>query len=135
MRISNRKKPDPRITAPMVLVNWIMRRRGKSYEEISKMLEHKHRSSVNRFSGFRSQDEDGNWNNNTDPIQMSSECFLWNWQSDACEYLKRRLKKVYQPTNRDEIQSIIDEISGSGGDITEAEAALWARDVKSRRRV
>lgn len=135
MRVSNTKKPDPRITAPMVLVNWIRHRRGKSYEDISKILEHKHRSSVNRFSCFRAQDEDGDWNNSTDPIQMSSECFLWNWQSDACEYLKRRLKKVYQSTNRDEIQSIIDEISGSGGGITDAEAALWARDVKSRRRV
>lgn len=135
MGVSNRKKPDPRITAPMVLVNWIMYRRGKSDKEISKMLEHKHRSSVNRFSCFRAQDEAGNWNNSTDPIQMSSECFLWNWQSEACEYLKRRLKKVHQPTNRDEIQSIIDEISGSGGGITEAEAALWASEVKSRRRV
>ena len=99
------------------------------------MLGYQYSSSVNRFSCFRVQDKTGNWKNRTDPIQMSSECFLWNWESDACKYLKKRLEKVYQPTNRDEIQSIIDEILSSGGGITEAEAALWARDVKSRRRV
>lgn len=135
MKISKKKKPDPRITAPMVLVNWIMHRRGKSDKEISKMLEHKHRSSVNRFSCFRIQDESGKWNNRTDPSQMSSKCFLWNWQFDACEYLKKRLEKVHQPANIDEIQSLIDEISSSGGDITEAEATAWAFDVESRRRV
>lgn len=135
MTVSNRKKTDPRITAPMVLVNWIRHRRGISYEDISEMLEHKHASSVNRFSCFRTQDESGKWNNNTDPIKMSPECFLWNWQSDACEYLNKRLNKVYQPTNISEIQSIIDQISGSRGNITEAEAASWAWDVESRRRV
>ena len=136
MKFSNRKKPDdPRITAPMVLVNWIMHRRRKSDTEISEMLEHKHRSSVNRFSCFRAQDEHGKWNNSTDPIEMNPECFLWDWQSDACEYLNKRLEKVYQTANRAEIQSIIKAISGSDGSITEAEAALWACDVKSRRRV
>ena len=134
MKISNKKKPDPRITAPMVLVNWIRHRRSKSYEDISEMLEHRHASSVNRFSCFRAQDQSGNWNNSIDPIEMSPECFLWNWQSDACKYLKNRLKKVSQSTNRNEIQSIIDQISGSGG-ITEAEAASWTYDVKSRGRV
>ena len=99
------------------------------------MLEHKHASSVNRFSCFRVQDEYGEWNNSTDPIQVSSECFLWNWQFDACQYLKKRLEKVSQSTNRDEIQSIIDQISSSDGVITEAEATSWAWDVKSRRRV
>ena len=135
MRVSNRKKSDPRITAPMVLFNWIMHRRGKSYKDISEMLEHKYPSSVNRFICFRVQDQDGKWNNSTDPIQVSSECFLWDWQVDACQYLKKRLEKVSQPTNRDEIQSIIDQISSSDEVITEAEAASWAWDVESRRTV
>lgn len=135
MTVSNRQKPDKRITAPMVLVNWISHRQGISYEDISEMLEHRYASSVNRLSCFRTQDESGKWNNSTDPIEMSPECFLWNWQSDACEYLNKRLKKVYQPTNISEIQSIIAQISGSRGNITEAEAASWAWDVESRRRV
>ena len=135
MGVPKGKKPDPRITAPMVLVNWIRHQKRKSYEDISEMLEHKHASSVNRFSCFRTQDESGKWNNNTDPIKMSPECFLWNWQSDACEYLNKRLKKVYQPTNISEIQSIINQVSGSRGNITKAEADSWARDVESRRRV
>jgi len=112
-----------------------MHRRGKSDTEIAEMLEHKYRSSVNRFSCFRAQDEHGKWNNSTDPIEMNPESFLWDWQSDACKYLNKRLEKVSQTMNRDEIQSIIDEISGSGGDITEAEAASWAWDVELRRRV
>ena len=66
---------------------------------------------------------------------MNPECFLWDWQSDACKYLKKRLEKVSQTTNRDEIQSIIGEISFSGGNITEAEAASWAWNVEQRRRV
>ena len=135
MRVSNRQKPDKRITAPMVLVNWISHRQGISYEDISEMLEHRHASSVNRLSCFRTQDESGKWNSSTDPIEMSPECFLWNWQSDALSYLNKRLKKVYQPTNRAKIQFIINAISGSNGYITEAEAASWSHDVKSRRRV
>ena len=133
MRVSNKKKPDPKIKAQMVLFNWIRHRKGLSNKEIAEMLGHSYPSTVSYCMNFRYHEE-GNWKNEDNPILMCPECFLWNWQSDACEYLKNRLKKVSQSTNGDKIQSIIDQISGSGG-ITEAEAASWTYDVKSRRRV
>ena len=121
-------KPDNRIKASMVLVNWIKHKWSKSDEQIQAILGYKSLSSVKVLGLFSSQYE-GEW----EPIPMSPECFLWNWQAQAREFLL--LKRLPAPdADVGQIRSIAQAISGQSGHITQEEAAEWAAEVNARRR-
>ena len=78
--------------------------------------------------GLFSYQYEGEW----EPIPMSPECFLWNWQSDACNFLRKRQSVPNADT--EQIHSIIQAISGASCRITREEATEWAYEVNSRRR-
>ena len=124
-------KPDPKIKAQMVLFNWIRHRKGLSNKEIAEMLGHSYPSTVSYCMNFRYHEE-GNWKNEDNPILMCPECFLWNWQDEACDYLTKNILR-HTRANIGYINSIIADISGSAGHVTEPEAAEWARDIDNRR--
>ena len=124
-------KPDPKIKAQMVLFNWMRHRKELSNNEIAEMLGHSYSSTVSYHMNFRYH-EGGNWKNEDNPILMDPECFLWNWQDEACDYLRKTILRRPR-ANIGYINSIIAEISVSGGRVTELEAAEWARDIDNRR--
>ena len=118
---------DPRIKSSMVLVNWIKYKWNKSDEQIQHILGYKSISSV-KVLGLFSHQHEGEW----ESIPMSPECFLWNWQSDASDFLRKR--QSAPDSNREQIHSIISAISGPAGHITQKEAAKWMNEVNARRR-
>ena len=120
-------RPDKRIKGSMVLINWINHKRNKSDEQIQDILGYRSISSV-KVLGLFSHQHEGEW----DPIPMSPECFLWNWQDEAREFLRKRQCSPH--CNREQIHSIIQAISGSFGHITRKEAAEWTDEVNARRR-
>lgn len=120
-------KPDLKIKGSMVLVNWIKYRQNKSDEQIQDILGYKSISSV-KVLGLFSHQYEGEW----EPISMSPECFLWNWQSDASDFLRKR--RSAPDSDRAQIDSIIFAISGSSACITRKEATKWMDEVNSRRR-
>ena len=117
----------------MVLFNWIHHRRGESFKEIAEKLGYDSPSYVSASMNFRWTDGK-KWFSHNDPILMSAECFLWDWQKPACDFLTRyRLNKA--KANKVYIHSIISDISGPAGQITEKEANKWSRDVENSRKV
>lgn len=120
-------RPDPRIKGSMVLVNWIRHKHNKSDEQIQDILGYKSISSV-KVLGLFSHQHEGEW----ESIPMSPKCFLWNWQSDASDFLRKRPSAP--DSDREQINSIILAISGPSACITQKEATKWMDEVNSRRR-
>lgn len=122
-------KPDERIKGEMVLMNWIRHRQGRSDEQIQDILGYASRSSVSVLRLFKHpyQTDRIKW----DPIPMSPDCFLWNWQSEARDFLKTRANNLADQT---EINQIIKAIYEPRGRISQKEATEWADEINRRRR-
>ncbi len=122
-------KPDERIKGEMVLMNWIRHRQGRSDEQIQDILGYASRSSVSVLRLFRHpyQTDRIKW----DPIPMSPDCFLWNWQSEARDFLTTRANNLADQT---EINQIIKAIYEPRGRISQKEATEWADEINRRRR-
>lgn len=119
--------PDKRIKSSMVLVNWINHKWNKSDEQIQDILGYRSISSV-KVLGLFSHQHEGEW----DPIPMSPECFLWNWQDEARDFLHKRQSSPR--CDREQIYSIMQAISGPSGHITPKDAVEWTDEVNARRR-
>ena len=124
-------KPDERIKGEMVLMNWMRHRQGRSDEQIQDILGYASRSSVSVLRLFKHsyQTDRTKW----DPIPMSPDCFLWNWQSEARDFLKisTRTKNLADKT---EIDQIIKAIYEPRGSISQREATEWADEINGLRR-
>lgn len=127
----NPQKPDPQVTGAMVLVNWLRHKRNMTYDQMRVILGLAQISSIGVLRRFEVNPSDGTkWDRIFENVPP--ECFLWNWQEEAREYL---LKRQYEPySDATEIDSIIQAISGPSGCITPTEAAKWADEINSGRR-
>ena len=126
----NSQKPDPRITGAMVLVNWLRHKRNMTYDQMRIMLGLAQNSSIGVLRRFEVNPSDGTkWDRIFENVPP--ECFLWNWQDEAREYLLKRRSELHSDAGQ--IDLIIQAISEPSGHITPTEAEEWAYEINSRR--
>ena len=126
-----RQKPDPKITGAMVLVNWLKHRWGMTYNQVCSTLGLKQYSHIGVLRRFEvNQSNSTKWQRIFENVPP--ECFLWNWQTEAHEYL---LNRQSQPeADKEQIDLIIRAISAPSGRITSDEASKWADEINVNRR-
>lgn len=123
-------KPDSRIKGEMVLMNWLKYRWVDDEKEIRDILGYKSVASVTVHMLFKYQDHKNiiRWHF----IPMSADCFLWDWQGEAIEFLERDTEPN-KHTDKTLIDKIIKAISGPRGKISQGEAVEWANEINRRR--
>ena len=124
------QKPDDKIKGQMVLMNWLKYRKGLAYDEIRDILGlAKGSTTVQVYHRFDFQKSDNTlWEK---PI-VPPEWFLWNWQVEAHEYLKKR--KFCRSADTRQIDSWISDLSQPSSDISRREATEWAAEINDARR-
>ena len=130
MAILQRPKPDPRITGKMVLMNWLRYRRDLTYDQIRDILGLAEGSTTvqvyHRFDVAKS--DSTTW----EKPWVTPKFFLWNWQPEACEYLRKR--RFYPGADTREIDSWIQAMSEPSSRITLAEASELASEINEARK-
>lgn len=123
-------KPDPRIRGQMVLINWLLYRRGLTYNQIRDILGLAEGSTTvqvyHRFDFAKS--DSTTW----EKPQVSSEFFLWNWQPETRKYLRKR--RLQPEADTREIDSWIQAISEPSSQITPREASEMVSKINEARR-
>lgn len=124
------QKPDRKIKGQMVLVNWLKHRKGLTDDQICVSLGLKSESSIAVLRRFEVSPSHGQttWYK----PDILPEFFLWDWQPEACKYLRRRQTKP--EANKEQIDSWIQAISEPLDHITPKEAAEWANEINEARR-
>lgn len=131
MSNENPQKPDPKVTGAMVLVNWLKHKWSMTYDQMRVIFGLAQVSSIGVLKRFEVNPSNGTkWDRVFENVPP--ECFLWNWQDEAREYLLKRRSEPYSDTGQ--IDSIIQAISTPSGHITPTEAVEWADEINSRRR-
>ena len=131
MSNENSQKPNPKVTGAMVLVNWLKHKWSMTYDQIRVILGLAQISSIGVLRRFEvNPSDETKWDRIFENVPP--ECFLWNWQDEAREYLLKRRAEPY--SDAEQIDSIIQAISEPSSRITPTEAAKWADEINSRRR-
>lgn len=124
------QNPDPRIKGQMVLMNWLKHRKGLTYDEIRDILALAEGSTtVQVYRRFDFAESDSTtWEK---PF-ITPEWFLWNWQGEAREYLRKRKRQRYADTRQ--IDLWIQDLSQPSSRIRRQEATEWADEINNARR-
>lgn len=124
------QKPDPKIKGQMVLMNWLKHRKGLTSNEIRDILGlAKGSTTVQVYHRF---DFHRNDNTTWDKPFVPPKWFLWNWQGEACEYLRKR--KNQRQADIRQIDLWIQDLAKPSSRIRPQEATEWADEVNNARR-